>query len=265
MFARLVRETGLDVGFSDAATVGEVFDEAFATLRRAGLRNEYVYRAALVNNVLMGTHSLRTASMLTEFRAVSSKADLVILNGTATVYEIKSERDSLGRLAKQITDYQRVFAKVFVIAGADHIEEVAKQVPEHVGILCLKRWNRISTIRDAQSCLELIDSSCVLDSLRSSEAKLVLERVGLSVPNVPNTKMRAALLEEFEQLDTDVLHRTMVAVLKSSRNLSSLHYFVQKMPLSLQAAALTYKIQKSQHDNLIKAVSTPFASARHWV
>ncbi|MEI9986083.1 MAG: sce7726 family protein [Aliidongia sp.] len=54
---------------------------------------------SVTQKILMGKHSLRTASMLNEFRAGSCKADLVILNGTATVYEIKSERDSLTRLA----------------------------------------------------------------------------------------------------------------------------------------------------------------------
>lgn len=74
------------------ATVGDVFDQAFEILKVAGQRDEYIYRAAISQKILMGTHSLRTASMLNEFRAGSSKADLVILNGTATVYEIKSER-----------------------------------------------------------------------------------------------------------------------------------------------------------------------------
>ena len=83
------------------ATVGHAFESAFGVLKTIGLRDEYVYRAALTNKVLMGTHSLNTACMLTEFRVGACKADLVILNGTATVYEIKSERDSLSRLANR--------------------------------------------------------------------------------------------------------------------------------------------------------------------
>src|SRR3546814_11853290 len=97
----------------------------------------------------MGTHSLRTASMLNEFRAGSCKADLVILNGTATVYEIKSERDSLARLANQIENYKRVFAKVNVIASEGHVEGVLTTVPDDVGVMCLSKRYRITNIREA--------------------------------------------------------------------------------------------------------------------
>ena len=94
-FARLFSIAGIAEIIAPHATVGEGFDAAFTVLKTAGLRDEYVYRAAVTHKILMGTHSLKTASMLTEFRTGSSKADLVILNGTATVYEIKSERDSI--------------------------------------------------------------------------------------------------------------------------------------------------------------------------
>jgi hypothetical protein len=62
-------------------------------LKRSGLRDKYVYKAALTQRVLMGKHSLRTACMLSEFRVGDRKADITILNGTTTVYEIKSDRD----------------------------------------------------------------------------------------------------------------------------------------------------------------------------
>src|SRR3546814_17075413 len=104
----------------------------------------------------MGTHSLRTASMLNEFRAGSCKADLVILNGTATVYEIKSERDSLARLANQIENYKRVFAKVNVIASEGHVEGVLTTVTDDVGVRCLSKRYRITTIREAVDCQSCI-------------------------------------------------------------------------------------------------------------
>lgn len=96
LFKRLLDQTDVVERCHSDATVGDAFNSAFKVLQTAGLRDEYIYRAAVTKKILMGKHSLRTASMLNEFRAGSCKADLVILNGTATVYEIKSERDSLG-------------------------------------------------------------------------------------------------------------------------------------------------------------------------
>src|SRR5215216_2008453 len=103
-FTRLIREADVLPRRTDGMRVGEVFEAAFQILKQSGLRDEYIYKAALTHRVLMGRHSLRTACMLSEFRVGRSKADIVILNGTTTVYEIKSERDSLSRLERQIQD-----------------------------------------------------------------------------------------------------------------------------------------------------------------
>lgn len=75
--------------------------------------------------------------MLNEFRAGSCKADLVILNGTATAYEIKSERDSLARLSNQVLNYRRVFASVNVMVRGIHVESVRHVVPVDVGVVPL--------------------------------------------------------------------------------------------------------------------------------
>lgn len=72
--------------------VADAFEAALSILRTGHHRDEYVYKAALTQKVLLGTHSLKTACMINEFRVADCKADLVILNGTAAVYEIKSER-----------------------------------------------------------------------------------------------------------------------------------------------------------------------------
>ena len=142
MFRRLLEQSELLEHLGQRTTVGNAFDAAFDILRVAGHRDEYIYRAALTHKVLMGKHSLRTASMLNEFRVGSCKADLIILNGTATAYEIKSERDSLARLANQVGNYKRVFATVNVIASADHIQGVLSIVPDDVGVMCLSKSYR---------------------------------------------------------------------------------------------------------------------------
>ncbi len=164
--------------------VKDVFDNAFKTLKTAGLRDEYVYRAALTQKVLMGTHSLKTACMLNEFRAGASKADLVILNGTATVYEIKSERDLLVRLANQIENYKKVFAKVYVIVGENHVRSVTQTMPDEVGVMCLSRRYQISTEREAYDRTDRICTATVFESLRSSEARSILVDLAVAVPDV---------------------------------------------------------------------------------
>lgn len=264
LFRRLIDQTGLLARADPRATVGDIFDSAFAVLKVAGHRDEYIYRAAITHKVLMGTHSLRTASMLNEFRAGVCKADLVVLNGTATVYEIKSERDSLVRLATQVENYKRVFAKVNVIASEGHVDGVLATVPGDVGVMCLSKRYRISTVRDAIDCPARICPVTVFESLRTAEAAAILKAMGVAVPQVPNTRRHSAMRELYAVLDPTALHIEMVRTLKRTRDLAPLGELVDHLPESLQAAALSVSVRRSDHSRLIDAVATPLAAAMAW-
>lgn len=264
LFCRLLGQTNLLDNAGSDATVGDVFDHAFEILKVAGQRDEYIYRAAISQKILMGTHTLRTASMLNEFRAGSSKADLVILNGTATVYEIKSERDSLARLAKQVENYKRVFAKVNVIASEGHIDGIIETVPKDVGVMCLSKRFRITTVREASECPERICPVTVFESLRMAESNSILQTMGVVVPEVPNTQRHAAMRDLFARLDPVELHIEMVRTLKRTRDLAPLGDFVNRLPKSLQAAALSISVRRSDHPKLIGAIDTPLQTAMTW-
>jgi len=264
LFARLLGLTDLLPRCGAHATVGEAFDSAFSVLKRVGHRHEYVYRAALTQRVLMGTHSLNTASMLTEFRAGACKADLVILNGTATVYEIKSERDSLTRLANQVENYKKVFAKVYVIASSDHVGSVLGTVPSDVGVLELSPRHQISTIREAEDQPGRVCPVTVFESLRTAEAEAILRRLGVPVPDVPNMLRHAALRDLFGRLDPEAVHIAMVQVLKKTRALAPLRDLVDRLPPSLHAAALSIQVRRTDHERIVKAVSTTLDTAKAW-
>ena len=263
-FARLFAQTGVDKTCPSDATVGDGFDAAFAVLKRAGLRDEYIYRAAVTHNVLIGKHSLNTACMLTEFRTGSCKADLVILNGTSTVFEIKSERDSLARLSNQVANYKKVFANVNVISSEAHVQAVLKTVPEDVGVMSFSRRHHISTIRNAEDRHDRICPSVVFESLRAVEAREILKTLGAPIPNLPNTKLYAAMRVIFAELRAADVHTAMVATLKRTRSLAPLSAFVDRLPASLHAAALSIQVRPREHNRLVEAVSTPLADSIAW-
>lgn len=264
LFARLFAQTGLANLHGIGETVGAAFDEAFTVLRRSGSRDEYVYRAALTHNILLGTHSLNTACMLTEFRAGSCKADVSILNGTGTVYEIKSERDSLTRLANQIENYRKVFAKIYVIVGEAHVQGVVDNTPAEIGVMSLARWDRIKTVRKAADRPDLVCPVTIFESLRAAEARSILRDLDVSVPDVPNTKAYAAMRSCFAKLPPETVHRKMVETLKRTRNLAPLGTLVDQLPASLQPAALSIQVRRADHVRLVEAVRTPLVTALAW-
>ena len=81
----------------------ELLSEIYCELKN-NYRNEYFYKNTLLNKLLLGVHSVNTTTALTEVAIAKSKADFVLINGKAVVYEIKTELDNLDRLSSQIDD-----------------------------------------------------------------------------------------------------------------------------------------------------------------
>lgn len=262
--ARLLRESGLEFDPTSMDWVGGLFDDAFDLLKQRVHRHEYIYKAALTQKVLLGTHSLKTASMITEFRVGDCKADVVILNGTGTVYEIKSERDSLARLDRQIEEYSRVFATVNVIVGENHLRAVEDILPDYVGIMVLSNRYQVSTLREALNDAERTESTAIFDAINQREAALILRDAGIDIPAVPNTQRFAVLRSLFAGLPAEVAHRGMVKVLKKTRDLRPLKSLIEEMPESLYAASLTVPLRQRDHSRLIGALHTPICEAVCW-
>ena len=63
-----------------------------------------------------------------------ARVDLAVVNGTVHGYEIKSERDTLDRLAGQCDVYNRTLEFITVVAAPTHIKKIQEIVPRWWGI-----------------------------------------------------------------------------------------------------------------------------------
>ncbi len=178
--------SGLLKKIDTSMTLGQFFDWVYNLLFKS-YRNEYIYKNVIAHKILLGRHSLNTSRMLTEFRVDKSKADVVILNGTSTVYEIKSEYDSFVRLKKQIQAYFKVFDYINVITSPSQAEKLKTILPDNAGIFVLTKKNTITTIRDSQSNKKNINTSILFNSLRKAEYTEIIKGYYGKIPDVPNT------------------------------------------------------------------------------
>ena len=264
VFARLANEL-LPLNLIDGySPIQELFDLIYDQLKSKNYRHEYIYKTAITHKILLGKHSLNTAVLLNEFRVQDRKADVVVINGTSNVYEIKTERDSLRRLEKQVTTYRLVFANINVIVGMNHLETVLSTVPESVGVLLLSDRYQISTVRESIESTTEIQSETIFDSIRLSESKAILKNVGIEIPEVPNTKTYFALKKLFHEIPKEVAHEQMVRVLIKTRNQSKQSSFLKELPKSLVSTAVSTRISIRDRNRLVKALNTPLDKAISW-
>lgn len=264
LFSRLVKESLVVNEGSLEDPVSSIFESAFSLLRKKDYRHEYAYKAVITKKLLLGRHSLKTASLITEFRVENCKADVAIFNGTSTAYEIKSERDNLDRLKDQIDTYKKFFSKVYVITGENHLSEVVATTPSDVGVLLLNKRFGISTARDVQEAPERVSPEVIFESIQIRESLEILKCFGITPPKVANTEIRSALREIFKSLDPAVTHGYMVKVLRKSRSSLPLAEMLPHLPDSLQAAVFSASLKSREQAALLKAINTSIKEALNW-
>jgi hypothetical protein len=236
----------IDVGLPFSDFLQKVYSFLFKNYR-----NEYIYKNVLANKILLGKHSLNTAQMLTEFRAGKCKADAVILNGTSTVYEIKSEFDSFNRLKNQLNAYMQVFDHVNVITSKQQAEKLLNVIPEMVGILIVTGRNTIFTLRESISNKKNIEPEVLFDSMRKNEYLKVIEKICGAVPTVPNTQIFKECKRLYSNTDPEVAHDLTMAELKKRIETKSLTNFLKNAPDSLSA----YIISNANNGSRLQALA----------
>ena len=150
---------------------GDLFKHIYDVLKKS-YRNEYYYKNTLLNKLLLGVHSVNTTTALTELPIANSKADFLMINGKAVVYEIKTELDNLERLESQINDYYLAFDHVAVVTYEDNLEAIEKLIAnlsKPVGIYYIKKNGAISTVKKPKAYRNRLSKETIFSILRKEE------------------------------------------------------------------------------------------------
>ena len=219
--------------------------EFFYSLLLGQYQCEYVYKNAVATGLyLAGRHSLKNSLLTSEFRSGNSRADVVIINGTSTVYEVKSKYDSLKRLEGQIADYKNVFDRIFIVTTAEKTKAVLGKVDSQVGVMVLGDDGKLDGIREAQSNKTNTDPAKIFDCMRQAEFSSVIKDVFGFVPSVPNSKLYRESKELFCRLAPDEAHDLMVSKVRMRGKRKPFADLIKEAPNSLKHACLSFS--KSQ-------------------
>ena len=107
---------------------------------------------------------------------------MAVVNGELKGFEIKSDRDTLGRLEGGLRSYNKVFDTLSIVVGSRHVQRVETMVPSWWGIWVVDRLEG----RDALSCIraesrnEHIDPYALVQLLWREETLALLLRHNLA-------------------------------------------------------------------------------------
>ena len=195
-------------------TQEDAFNAIYNFMKR-NYRNEYYYKNQLLNNLLIGRHSLNTTSAIRELPISNSIADFILINGKAQVFEIKSGLDSLKRLTGQLQDYYKAFTYVNVIMDEVHLKKVEKAVlNKNVGLYVLTKRNTIKKIREATKFNKFLDHTVIFKILRKKEYEEILLKYFGKLSSADDFHYFRDSLKIFKQLPIEVAQQELTTMLK---------------------------------------------------
>ncbi len=237
-------------GDADSAPLGSVLDTALEVLRK-NYRCEYVYKAAIVDRIIFGRHSPRTASLHVELPVGRSIVDVAVFNGTSTAYEIKTEFDSDRRLSTQTLDYLRAFERVYVVTHPALVTRYSRILDERVGVLALSPRGSLTEVRAADGSGASIDKHTLFRLLRSHEYCQALEQMFGEQPPVPNGRRYGHYSKLWIDLSVEQAHKLTVTAMRARTTSPEMVDFMRQLPVSYRALGYATPLSSVQQARVL--------------
>ncbi|EOU3149148.1 sce7726 family protein [Yersinia enterocolitica] len=245
--------------FDEQMSLRELFTLAFDSVRKS-YRNEYIYKSAITNRIVMGRHSPLTSSLAVELPVGNSIVDIAVFNGTSTAYEIKTEFDSPRRLYSQTPDYVKAFERVYIVTHPNLAERYCELNIPNVGIMTLSKRDSLHILKEASSNLESIDLDIIFNMLRRPEYVEIVENYTSEKLDMPNGLIGSYCKEIFCQIPINVAHKLFLNAMRARTTTKDVADFIYSLPACLRALGYATPLSKKQKEYLIKIMDLKMVS-----
>jgi hypothetical protein len=193
-------------------TYKEYFHHVHHTLKNH-YRNEYYYKNLIIEKILLGEYNLKSTTAINEFRINKSIADLVLINGSSKVFEIKTELDKPDRILNQINDYKKIFKEIFIVTHYSLKEKYLNIVDNSIGLIILTADSKLKTIREPKKN-KVFDHTCIMKSLRKSEYTSIIKSYYGYLPDCTDFRYFKTCMNLFMQIPSERIHDLVIYELK---------------------------------------------------
>ena len=195
---------------------GQLISEIYSYMAK-NYRNEYFYQNTLLNKLFLGKHSVNTTTALTQVTVGKSRADFIMINGKAVVYEIKTELDNFDRLQTQLHDYSLAFDHVCLVTSESNYEKAYELLRDTaVGIYVLTNRNTLSKKfrKEPERYTECLDYKAIFKLLRKEEYEEIVENYFSGLPKTSQAFFYTECLKLFMTIPLDKAYQAAIKQLK---------------------------------------------------
>jgi hypothetical protein len=180
-------------------------------------RSEYVYKNKLLSKLFIRQYVPGKIIALNEFNIANSVADFLLLNGSAHLYEIKTEYDSFDKLDKQIADYKKFADTINIVASPKNSNKLLdKYSGTSIGVIELNKRS-LKTVKEGIVDTSHLDHEAIFKTLHKKEYLSIVKYFYDYVPKAPNTLIFKESLSLIKKIDINIFQKTAIEILKQRK------------------------------------------------
>ena len=228
-------------------------------------RNEYFYKNELLNSLLIQNEKISSCSALTELPVADSKTDMIFIdeNDVGTVYEIKTELDTLNRLESQIHDYYKAFPYIYVVTSSSRLQQLEQALEEtNVGIIELTNDNKFVYRKEVAYNTSSLSYNILFRILRKKEFESIVLKYFGKLPNVSDFVYYGTCLELLKNLDIVLFQKEVMSCLRKRNLVRNAESFTNNVPYELSFYGYFSKKYRNKWDVLGKFLDTEIVNQK---
>lgn len=241
-----------DKNISLPTTYKSVITDFYQELQ-ANHRNEYFYKNELLNSLLIQNGKISSCSALTELPVADSKTDMIFVdeNDVGTVYEIKTELDTLNRLESQIQDYYKAFPYIYVVTSSSHLHQLEQALEgTNVGIIELTSNNEFVHRKEVTCNTASLSHDVLFRILRKKEFESIVLKYFGKLPDVSDFVYYGTCLELLKNLDIVLFQKEVMSCLRKRNLVRDVESFTNNVPYELSFYGYFSKKYRNKWDML---------------
>ena len=170
-------------------------------------------------------------------------------------HKVKKPNISPKRLEKQLSDYQRVFDKCYIVIPADRYEQYLDSLAPEVGIITLSKQGKSIVLEEKRPATkqESIDSDVLINCLHTEEYKSLIVRECGYLPKVPGHCMYDACRRLMHDIPAEKQRSFFRDTVKGRKNNTAL---LKSIPFELRQLCLSLGLDKRGIDGLLLRLNT---------
>ena len=212
-------------------------------------QDEYYYKNEMLNQFV---GSKDTA--IVELPVSGAIADFVIVNDSATAYEIKTALDNFDRLESQISDYYRAFAKVSVVVPSEKLESLLHKIDDSKIGIVIENDGQFSVYREPVADMSHLSHRAMFGILRKTEYSAIIKQWFGSLPEVSDLEYYERCCALISQIPMSEAYPLFVDALKKRK----LQQDISDIPYGFRGLVYFMKFNRREYARFLSFLDKEF-------